>query len=74
MIIHQGTQIVSHFSKVDENGNVIETYVVAPQENKPDPLQIRIFNQQSFIEAYNAILKIKEQLEVKNANCNSAEN
>ena len=66
MLIHQGTQIICQFSKVDAAGNVIEAYTVAPQKDKPDPLMIKVFSEEAFMQAYQALVRVKQQLEEPN--------
>lgn len=66
MLIHQGTQIICQFSKVDVAGNVIETYTVTPQKDKPDPLMIKVFSEEAFVQAFQTLVRVKQQLEEPN--------
>lgn len=68
-VIHQGTQIVSSFSIIDDDGNVLQTVNVAPVQPEPgkpqqdDPLRLQLFNQESFLRAFAALQQIKGEIE-----------
>lgn len=68
-VIHQGTQIVSSFSIVDNDGNVLQTVNVAPVQPEPgsqpqdDPLRIQVFSQENFVRAFNALTQVKYNIE-----------
>jgi hypothetical protein len=67
MVIHLETKIVSLFGVLDSEGNVVARYQVGPEANptQPDPLNIQVFNQESFVKAFEAITTVKKQLEEK---------
>lgn len=68
-VIHQGTQVVSSFSVVDGDGNVLQTLNVTPaqpgqnQEQKEDPLRIQVFKEENFVKAFQALVNVKQNIE-----------
>jgi len=65
MVIHMETKIVTVFGVLDKDGNVTQRFLIQPDQNNPDPLNIQVFNQENFVKAFEAISSVKAQLETK---------
>lgn len=65
MVVHLETKIITVFGVLDDNGNVVQRYAIQPGNEPNDPLNIAVFNQDSFITAFNAIANAKDQLVAK---------
>ncbi len=67
MVIHLETRISTLFGILDKDGNVAQRFIVQPEANPqgPDPLNIQVFNQDSFVKAFEAVAGVKKQLEEK---------
>lgn len=62
MVIHLETKIVTIFGVLDDNGNVVQRFAVQPGNEPNDPLNIAVLNQDSFVNAFNAISGAKAEL------------
>jgi hypothetical protein len=61
MLVHLETRVQTVFALV-EDGNVTKKWVVQPDPNQADPLQIQVLSEESFKRAYEAIVGLKAQL------------
>ena len=66
-IKHLETRIMTVFCLEDSEGNITEQYVVQAQNNQPDPLLIKRFNEEAFKAAFQTLTEVRTKLE-ENAN------
>ena len=62
-VVHLGTTIQTQFALVDEDGDVIKTFTVTPQQDKPDALAVSKLTADAFSSAYEALKGVRETLQ-----------
>jgi hypothetical protein len=68
-IKHLETRVITVFGLEDDEGNIVQQYIIqANPKELNDPLLIKKFKQENLIVAYEAIMKIREELEKNHAN------
>lgn len=62
-VIHNGTQVTSSFSIIDEDGDVVQSIVVQAHQEKEDPLRFNKITPENFERAFNALIEIKANMD-----------
>jgi hypothetical protein len=60
-IVHMETKVRSVFGLLDEEGNIVRKFEIEPSP-QGDELSISVLNEQSFINSYFALYKLKEDM------------
>lgn len=62
-VIHNGTQVISSFSIIDEAGDVIQNVGVQASQDPNDPLKFNKITIENFEKAYKSLLETKAKIE-----------
>lgn len=62
-IVHIETVITSLFGVLDDEGNITQQISVGPQKQQAqDPLSIKVFKEEGFRKAFEALVGVKSEL------------